>query len=407
VFWVLYEMSYYWERWSHWQDDLLLDSYKKDEMVTLIDDNDNFGNAIFVSRSCQQKEKNIAFVKTHKTGSSTITSIIDRFADINNLEVAIPKVGDNRFRWPYSFKIKFVDRTRLQTRLASIICNHLVFDRQEISKIMKRPYKLITILRDPVYQFRSLFYYHRMHKYYNISNTSNSIELFFKNKTKLYGKSNNDVFIRDSEILMQNGMSFDLHFGGFQKNSFNNSFGDFLEYIDQSFHLVLITELFDESLILLKRLMCWKFIDIVYHKKLVNLSLKKSKDVSLSVKEEIYKWNRFDVQLYTHFKDKLVNTINQQNKTEFQEELKNFRALNTAIYQLCKEKSTEKFNEVISLLTVLKEFDKKEEIYLRPHCFCVKSTRSEIKYLSYFKRKYPKFHFHNKLQYNSGEKNGC
>lgn len=39
-------MSYYWERWSHWQDDMLLDSYKKDEMVTFIDDNDNFGNAM-------------------------------------------------------------------------------------------------------------------------------------------------------------------------------------------------------------------------------------------------------------------------------------------------------------------------------------------------------------------------
>jgi len=57
---------------------------------------------------CEKRDLNIAFLKTHKTGSSTITSILNRFADMNNLEIAIPLI-ENRFDWPYEFKVGKVD----------------------------------------------------------------------------------------------------------------------------------------------------------------------------------------------------------------------------------------------------------------------------------------------------------
>ena len=42
---------------------------------------------------------------------------------------------------------------------------------------------------------------------------------------------------------------------------------DWLKEIERDFLLVLIVEYFDESLVLLKRLMCWKLQDILYQKR--------------------------------------------------------------------------------------------------------------------------------------------
>ena len=43
-----------------------------------------------IEHRCKKKDENVVFMKTHKTGSSTITSIFNRFADINQLEIALP-----------------------------------------------------------------------------------------------------------------------------------------------------------------------------------------------------------------------------------------------------------------------------------------------------------------------------
>ena len=41
--------------------------------------------------------KRILFLKTHKTGGSTITNIVNRFADRNNLTFALPHYKSYRF----------------------------------------------------------------------------------------------------------------------------------------------------------------------------------------------------------------------------------------------------------------------------------------------------------------------
>ncbi|KAF7641628.1 hypothetical protein LDENG_00275860, partial [Lucifuga dentata] len=62
--------------------------------------------------------------------------------------------------------------------------------------------------------------------------------------------------------------------------------------IEQDFHLILISEYFDESMILLKHALCWSMDDVV------SFTLNRRTD---STAEKIKRWNALDWRLYQHF----------------------------------------------------------------------------------------------------------
>ena len=67
-------------------------------------------------------------------------------------------------------------------------------------------------------------------------------------------------------------MAFDL---GLEQENFSNEeeITELIENISKRFDLVLIAEYFDESLVLMKRMLCWDFEDIVYVKHKVRNTL--------------------------------------------------------------------------------------------------------------------------------------
>ena len=60
-------------------------------------------------------------------------------------------------------------------------------------------------------------------------------------------------------------MSFDL---GLEQKSFteDEKISEFVDELSKKLNLVLIADYFDESLVLLKRLLCWDLEDIIYVK---------------------------------------------------------------------------------------------------------------------------------------------
>lgn len=70
--------------------------------------------------------------------------------------------------------------------------------------------------------------------------------------------------------------------------------------IEQDFHLILITEYFDESMILLKNALCWSLEDVVSFK--VNSRTEETRNPLLpSTAEKIKRWNALDWRIYMHF----------------------------------------------------------------------------------------------------------
>ena len=66
-------------------------------------------------------------------------------------------------------------------------------------------------------------------------------------------------------IIYLSGMTYDLGFD-FMDLEPDPSIRKFLRQLESEFSLVLITEYFDESLVMLKRIMCWQLDDILYIK---------------------------------------------------------------------------------------------------------------------------------------------
>ncbi|KAI8516681.1 hypothetical protein Bbelb_052620 [Branchiostoma belcheri] len=85
----------------------------------------------------------------------------------------------------------------------------------------------------------------------------------------------------------------------------------FVRTIDEDFDFVMLTEYFDESLVLLKRLMCWTIRDIVYFKS-TNVRNCPHEEVQLppDLQQAHKEWSFVDYALYDHFNKSFWRRIN-------------------------------------------------------------------------------------------------
>ena len=119
--------------------------------------------------------------------------------------------------------------------------------------------KYVTIIRNPVDNFESLFNYFQLGKGLGLGDDPVvSLENFLKSPSSFYDKVKRGIHAR-------NPMMFDL---GFSQKYFQNytAVTKYINFLNKEFDLVMIMEYFDESLILLKRLLCWEIDDILHVK---------------------------------------------------------------------------------------------------------------------------------------------
>ena len=116
-----------------------------------------FPSLFFRSRTCQVPVHNILFLKTHYSGSDVITNILNRFADLRELLVALPNNGLSSFYWPSKFHWRYMDMRRLRGNLPQVLCNHARYNPDVMGKFMQFNTHYVTILRNPVHHFMTVF----------------------------------------------------------------------------------------------------------------------------------------------------------------------------------------------------------------------------------------------------------
>ena len=87
--------------------------------------------------------------------------------------------------------------------------------------------------------------------------------------------------------------------------------------IDSTFDLVLITEKFGESMVLLKDLLCWDYADVTNLKLNAHDDATKSK-ISATGRQKLQQWMHADYQLYNHFKDKFESELDSFGRDQMQ-----------------------------------------------------------------------------------------
>ncbi|XP_033117393.1 galactosylceramide sulfotransferase-like [Anneissia japonica] len=219
-------------------------------------------------RSCTPK-KSIVFLKTHKTGGTTLARILEQYAFDNKLNVVIKAEQGSYFHFTntnlnFNSKKKFlppigVKQGDYNNYKYNVFALHARYDRPVYDSFMEIDSIYVTLLRDPITQFESTF------DYFGVGaaalrgkslNKTQRLEVFLSDPLKYWTPLKNSLRLRS-----RNNQIWDL---GVDPAKYPNSFvADYtIKRLDNELDLVMITEYFDESLLLLKQKLCWEFEDI-------------------------------------------------------------------------------------------------------------------------------------------------
>lgn len=268
------------------------------------------------------------FLKTHKTASSTVLNVLFRFGEKHRLRFALPD-GRNDFFYPSPFQSSWVKDYR-PGKCFNIVCNHMRFDHREVAKLLPPDAVYVTILRDPVALFESSFhYYHSTVPFTWRIRGKNKLAQFLEHPERFYyPRAFNSFYLKNLQF-------FDF---GLENNLEANDpqVMKAIQNLSQHLDLVLITEYFEESLILLKDMMCWTMEDILYFK----LNMRKSSSVSQltpDLKDKALQWNGADWKLYQHFNATFWARVEAFGRGRMKEEVEELRGRNTEMKAICIE----------------------------------------------------------------------
>ncbi|XP_077992180.1 galactosylceramide sulfotransferase-like [Glandiceps talaboti] len=274
------------------------------------------------SAVCQPKE-NITFMKIHKTGSTTVQNILFRYADNHNLHVGLPK-NKISFAYPQLFQKKFVLES--PDGIYNILCHHMRFNSKVVTEMMPENTVYVTIIRDPVSHYESFFTYFDIGKGCRMrSSDPSSLQKFFADPMKCYKKTRH------------NSMLYDL--GMTENNLYNDrEIQSMIEFLDKKFSLVMMMEYIEESIILLKDLLCWDFNDMTFF----TLNARKDKSIHKMddvTRKAILEFNSGDVKLYEHFNRTFWGKVQMYGMERMKEDVEKLRQMNVKLTNNCLQSS--------------------------------------------------------------------
>ncbi|XP_075013903.1 galactose-3-O-sulfotransferase 2 isoform X2 [Calonectris borealis] len=335
------------------------------------------------STPCHAKT-NVMFLKTHKTASSTVLNIMFRFAERYNLTVALPAGQLVHLGYPETFLAHFVEEFEAIGQNYNIMCNHLRFNPSEVQKVMASNTFYFSILRNPIFLLESSYVYYKNNA--PAFRISKDVNEYLASPTKYYRPAD-----YKENIYARNIMWFDF---GYNNNAEDNKkyVHTVLKDIEQNFHLILIADYFDESMILLKHTLCWDLDDVIYFK-LNSRSRDTVQTLTPESKEQIKVWCSLDWKLYLHFNQSFWRRIEETiGLEELEKEVNHLRTRQKELMETClldqkavgKEHIKNKaFLPFQSGATNILGYNLKGDLDSRTLRTCQKMVMPELQYMSY------------------------
>ena len=269
-----------------------------------------------------------AYVKTHKTGSTSVWYVMKLYAMKHRLRVVIPTDGVH-LGYPKHLRLSDSRMYRQTHDLGDydVLIDHCRYNKAVMDKLIKKPV-YITILRDPITRFVSTFYfygtYRRIAKNQTVGQYLSHI------------RAGNDYEKPLEKWAGFNGMAFDL---GVNPPYKDKNVKRKIHEIDKTFALVLIMEYMPESMVLLKRTMGWKLEDVIgipqnTHPDFASKSStatdryaahRGSETLNDKQKETLAKLSHADMKMYRHFNGTFWKRIRSEYR--FREEVELYREM--------------------------------------------------------------------------------
>ncbi|CAG5091176.1 Oidioi.mRNA.OKI2018_I69.PAR.g12901.t1.cds [Oikopleura dioica] len=203
------------------------------------------------SEGCEGFKKNVIFVKTHKTASSSVQNILLRYTVNHGLNLAMPRHNGARFFNPEPFSPDMVRPFYDEDEQPNVIANHLVAS-PELFNFIPDAFTF-TILRSVPSLYESTFEYFKTST--KAFKNAGNIDAFYSNPKEFYAPGSH------YNEYTRNHMAHDL---GFKQDSVDPVyFQKSVEYMERRFDLVLISDYFLESMILLQDRLCLTMDEVV------------------------------------------------------------------------------------------------------------------------------------------------
>ncbi|XP_066299301.1 galactose-3-O-sulfotransferase 3-like [Branchiostoma lanceolatum] len=291
-----------------------------------------------------RERKRLAYPKNHKVGGTTFSSILSRYAYTKRLNVVIPKPWTTASRmYPYRLYPKYY-MPPPPNQTFDIFLHHVVYNRKRFPQIMPKDTAYVTIIRKPLNHLKSAWSFYHYKKRLRLSKSKNPIATFLADPAKYDHNCGHGIHL--PVCFTQNSISVDLGFPpsdnkkvtlGSDPDRREEITQKFVQTIDQDFDLVMLAEYYDESLVLLKRLMCWTMQDIVYFKS-SNVRNRHGEEIQLpsELRQTHKDWSYVDYALYDHFNRSLWRRINSSGN-DYWGEVKYFKELNKEILHHCQD----------------------------------------------------------------------
>lgn len=274
-------------------------------------------------------KKNIAFIKTHKTGSTSVQNILLRYGYKNNAVFVLPKMQGNVISQKYLLHRSLVWPSSHEM---NILAHHARFNLKEVKSIMPGDTIFVTLLRNAVSAFESLYDYFDLKTLYSVA---------FENFTSTSKIAN--LKGRKYGFAGVNQMLFDLGFKGTPRGYWEVE--QFLMKLESQFDLVMIAEHMDESLILLKDLICSTTEDMVTFK----LNARHiTHEISPSIGKMVRSVNWADDLLYQHFSNILQKKMESFGHRRLQEQVDQLRKRRKYLFNQCV-RALDKTRKVVNL----------------------------------------------------------
>lgn len=247
-----------------------------------------------------QPKKNIVFLKVHKCASSTVQNILIRYGLQHNLNFALPW-KHNYIGHPEPFDVTQVIPIPNPTNpldIYNVICHHTRFHQSKIENFMPQDTVYVAVLRDPITLFESMYSYYKLEEHYGMTIDS----LLSMPEEWL------TTHPRYCDKIGLNQIAFDF---GLNETDFNDipKLRSYVQKLDQRFDLVMFTEYFDESLILLKHQLNLTINDIVHAKHNQRMASEK-RHLNDTMRRSLTKINRADHFIYNYFLDIFLEKVN-------------------------------------------------------------------------------------------------
>ncbi|XP_071368806.1 galactose-3-O-sulfotransferase 4 isoform X2 [Centroberyx affinis] len=284
----------------------------------------------------------IMFLKTHKTASSTVLNMLYRFGEERDLRFALP-LG-YQLGYPLPFNAHRVKGYRGPRAVEfHIMGNHMRFNKPEVEKVMPADTFYFSIIRDPVALAESSFAYYK--EVAPAFRKAKGLGEFAEDPKKYY-----DPRLRNNHYA-RNLLWFD--FGMDHNANFSVALarrGESL--IRRAFKLILVSEYFDQSMVLLRHALCWPLDAVVSFS--LNARQQKPSGLggmsgswvgkaaappNLSLTEEqrgkLREWNALDWHLYKAFNRTFWEEVDRFGRAQMDQELALLRTRREVLAQVC------------------------------------------------------------------------